>query len=185
MLRFASLSLALFGLFALVSMPVMAEEAAPHAAAPHAAAPAPAAAPVAAPAAHEEPKAEPVKTEEPKAEAAKPAPEKQVGEKQVGKMRDRWKKMTPEQRNEMRKKAEARLGERYERLKTSEQDTIKNIMAEISKLSKEERSILMAKIKQQASKERAQRKLMKEMENNKKEAPAKEAPAADPNAVKH
>ncbi|MBY0428168.1 MAG: DUF3106 domain-containing protein, partial [Alphaproteobacteria bacterium] len=156
------LSVALIGLFAMLSLPAFAEE---HAAAP--AAPAPA---VAAP---EAPKAEPAKTE-PTKEAEKPA-----GEKPMGKMRDRWKKMTPEQRAEMRKKAETRLGERYDRLKTAEQETIKNIMAEIGKLSKEQRSILMAKIRQQASKERMQRKAMKEMEQK------KEAPAADPNAAKH
>lgn len=166
------LSIAFLGVLAVLSLPASAEE---HAAAP--AASAPAVAHEAAPAvtAPEAPKAEAPKVEPAKTEAAKP-----VGEKQVGKMRDRWKKMTPEQRNEMRKKAETRLGERYDRLKTAEQETIKNIMGEISKLNKEQRSILMAKIKQQASKERAQRKVMKDMENK------KEAPAADPNtAPKH
>lgn len=158
MLRSAPLSFALLALLLTLSAPAFAEAPA---ATP--AAPAPA---VATP--------EPAKAEPEKTEAAKP-----VGEKPMGKMRDRWKKMTPEQRDEMRKKAETRLGERYDRLKTAEQETIKNIMAEITKLNKEERSVLMAKIRQQASKERAQRKAMKDMEQK------KEAPAADPNAAKH
>lgn len=173
LLSSAPLSLALIGLFAVLSLPAVAEE---HAATPPATAPAVAheAAPAPAAVAPEAPKAEPVKTEAPKPSAAKPA-----GEKPVGKMRDRWKKMTPEQKEEMRKKAENRLNDRYDRLKTAEQETIKNILAQITKLSKEERSILMARIRQQATKDRAQRKVMKDMEHK------KEAPAADPNAVKH
>lgn len=184
MLRPASLSMALFGFLALLAVPAFAETpaaATPAAPEPHAAAPA-----VAAPEAPkvEAPKAEAPAAEAPKAEAkteaAKPA------EKSVGKMRDRWKKMTPEQKEEMRKKAESRLSERYDRLKTAEQETIKNIMAEISKLNKEQRSILMAKIRQQASKDRAARKAMKALENSKGENGKKEAaPAADPNAVHH
>lgn len=191
MLRPASLSMALFGFLAMLAVPAFAEAPAvatpsaapaPTAPEPHAAAPAvtaPEAPKVEAPKAEapavEAPKAEPVKTE-----SAKPT------EKSVGKMRDRWKKMTPEQKEEMKKKAEGRLGERYDRLKTAEQETIKNIMAEISKLNKEQRSILMAKIRQQASKDRAARKAMKAMENSKGENSKKEAaPAADPNVVKH
>ncbi len=186
MLRSASLSMALFGFLALFAVPAFAEAPAvatpsaapaPTAPEPHAAVPT-----VATPEAPkvEAPAAEPAKVETPKAEPAKTVTAKPT-EKSVGKMRDRWKKMTPEQKEEMKKKAEGRLGERYDRLKTAEQDTIKNIMAEISKLNKEQRSILMAKIRQQASKDRAARKAMKTMESSKKEA----APIADPNAAAH
>lgn len=166
----------------LAAMPLWAETAAP-AAAP--AAPAPAA---------EAPKVEAPKVETPKAEtpAAAPAAEeqkadangKQYDQKRVSKMRERWRKMTPEQRDEMRKKAERRLGERYDRLKSTEQDNIKNIMSEIDKLSKEQRSILMAKIRQKAYKDRQQRKMMKDIENVSKDATPKKD-AADPNTSAH
>ncbi len=179
MLRSAPLSVALFGLLALLSLPVLGEEHAPAAPAPApTATPAPAEAPAPVAAAPEVPKVETPKVEPAKSEPAKTESAKPANDKSAEKRTTRWKKMTPQQKEELRKKAENRLSERYDRLKTVEQETIKNIMAEISKLNKEERSILMAKIKQQASKERAQRKTMKDMENNKK------APAADPNAVK-
>lgn len=172
MLRLVSRSVAVFALFTLLSLPAFAQE--------HVAAPA---------SAPEAPKAEPAKTETPAAEPAKAEPaktesSKSSGEKATGKMRDRWKKMTPEQREEMRKKAEGRLGERFERLKTAEQEAIKTIMTEINKLNKEQRSILMAKIRQQAHNDRVQRKAMKDMEKNKKESPAAD-PNAAPAATKH
>ena len=181
MLRNASLRFAFLSLLSLLAAPAFAQAPAvetPKAEAPKA----------------EAPKAEAPKMEEPKAETAKPAAEKsaeKTDDKQTGKMRARYKKMTPEQREELRKKAENRLGERYDRLKTAEQENIKTILAEIGKLNKEQRSILMAKIRQQAHKDRMQRKAMKDMEGNKKPAPERaveRAPehAADPNtATKH
>ncbi|NDE91022.1 MAG: hypothetical protein EB059_07810 [Alphaproteobacteria bacterium] len=168
---------------ALLAAPAFAEtHAAPPVAEPAHAAPAtpPVAAPITpAPEAPkvDAPKVEAPHAETPKAEHAKTETAKPE-EKQTGKMRDRWKKMTPEQREEMRKKAENRLGERYDRLKTAQQENIKGILANINKLDKEERSILMARIRQQAHKDRVQRKAMKEMEKAKSEAPA-----ADPNAT--
>jgi hypothetical protein len=178
----ASLSLALIGLISIISSPLRAEEH-PAPAAPVVAAPAVTAPAVAAPVA-EAPKVEAPKVETPKTETAEKTGEKTtkpVDEKRVGKMRERWKKMTPEQRDEMRKKAERRLGERYDRLKSNEQTTINGIMSEIEKLNKEQRSILMAKIRQKASNERKQRKLMKEAEAMGK----KDAPKSDPNAAAH
>ena len=177
MLRSASLPVALFGLIALLSAPVLAEVQTPAAPAPVAEAPK-----------VEAPKMEAPKVGPSKMEMAKPA-DKAADDKSANKRRDRYKKMSPEQKEEMRKKAELRMGERFDRLKTAEQESIKNILAEISKLSKEQRSILNAKIKQQSRSDRMQRKVMKDMENNKtgtnkKEVPATN-PAADPNVTKH
>ena len=176
MLRSASLSVALFGLITLLSAPVFAEVQTPAAPAPVAEAP-------------EAPKVETPKMEAPKAEpskmeVAKPA-DKAADDKSAAKRRDRYKKMSPEQKDEMRKKAEHRMGERFDRLKTAEQESIKNILAEINKLSKEQRSILNAKIKQQSRTQAMQRKAMKDMEKNKTETNKKEAPAIDPNVAKH
>ncbi len=98
-----------------------------------------------------------------------------LDDKRMGKMRDRWRKMTPEQRDEMRQKAERRLQERYERLSAGEQGAVNSIMADMDKLSKEQRSILMAKVRQKSYKEHIQRKLMKEMEDK---APAAKMDAA-------
>jgi hypothetical protein len=182
MLRNASLRFAFLSLLSLLAAPAFAQAPAvetPKAEMPKA----------------EIPKAEAPKVEAPKVEpamteTAKPAADK-VDDKQTGKMRARYKKMTPEQREELRKKAEGRLGERYDRLKTAEQENIKSILADIAKLNKEQRSILMAKIRQQAHKDRLQRKAMKDMETGKKPAPeraveSKPEHAADPNAaVKH
>ncbi len=98
-------------------------------------------------------------------------------EARVGKMRGRWSKMTPEQREEMRKKATRRLEERYERLSPQEQAQINGISAQIDKLSKEQRSIMLARIHQKAYQERQQKKLMKEQEDKAAEKPAAAAPA--------
>jgi hypothetical protein len=117
--------------------------------------------------------------------AAAPAPSAKAtvstDDKREGKMRDRWRKMTPEQREEMRKKAERRLQERYERLSQTEQGSVNTIMAEMEKLSKDQRSVLMARIRQKAHKDRLQRKVMKEME--KKATPAVVIPAVAPPTV--
>lgn len=150
-------TLTLAALLALLSAPVFAETTPPAKAAPVA----------------------------PAASTAKPDDMKaatDVDEKREGKMRDRWRKMTPEQRDEMRQKAERRLQERFERLTQQEQTQITGIMAEMDKLGKEQRSVLMARIHEKAYKDRQQRKLMEEVEKQKPapatpEAAAPEAPA--------
>ncbi len=87
-----------------------------------------------------------------------------ASEARIGKMRDRWRKMTPEQREDMRKKASRRLQERYERLSPQEQTQLNNIESEIAKLSREQRSVLMARVHKKSYDERQQRKAMKEQE---------------------
>lgn len=86
-------------------------------------------------------------------------------DKRMGQMRERWRKMTPEQRDDMRKKSERRLQERYDRLKPEQQNKINGIIGDLDKLTKEEKSILMAKVRQKSYKERQQRKLLKELDN--------------------
>ncbi len=85
-----------------------------------------------------------------------------VSETRIKRMRSRWRKMTPEQRAEMRQKAARRLKERFERLSPQEQNQITGIMAQVEKMNREQRSILLAKINQKAYKERQRKRLMKE-----------------------
>lgn len=166
MLRARVFMLPVLALFSVLSQPLAAETA-----------PAPAAPPAA-----ESPKAEVPKADALKAELGKTdAP---PDEKRVGQMRERWRKMTPEQREEMRKKAERRLQERYDRLKPDQQGKVNMILADVDKLSREEKSILMAKIRQKAHKERLQRKMLKDMEKgeSKKEGEASPVAASSPAA---
>jgi hypothetical protein len=154
-----------------MAMPAFAEEKA-------AAAPAPEPAPAAAPT--------PTSAPAPKAEtpaapaAAAPAAVSDPGasEARVSKMRDRWRKMTPKQKEEMRQKADRRLQERYERLSPQEQAQINTLIAEAEKLNKEQRSIFLAQIHEKAYKERQQKKLMKDEETKPVADPTAAAPAA-------
>jgi hypothetical protein len=124
--------------------------------------------------------------------AAPPTPTADGGappsENRVARMRDRWRKMTPEQREEMKTKAARRLQERYERLSPQEQTQVTGIMDQIGKLSREQRSILLARVHQKAAQERTQRRLIKEQEAKPDampaatpaSAPAPAAPPAEP-----
>jgi 2-oxoglutarate dehydrogenase E2 component (dihydrolipoamide succinyltransferase) len=109
-----------------------------------------------------------------------------IDEKRMSKMRERWRKLSPEQREEMRKKAERRLQERFERLKPAEQQQISTLTAEIDKLTREQRSILTARLRQKSYKETQQRRLMKDLEKAGGDssapapAPAAAAPAPAP-----
>src|SRR5262245_47160947 len=82
----------------------------------------------------------------PAQQAAAPAAAADPGasEAQISKMRERWRKMPAQQREEMRQKAERRLKERYERLSPQEQAQINTLHDEIAKLNKEQRSIFRA-----------------------------------------
>ncbi len=166
--------------FLSLAAPVFAEDAktppSPAVAEPAVATPAIAEPTVAAPAdpvAPTEPKAPEIKVPEAKGAPAK-APDlkasKEIDEKREGKMRDRWRKMTPEQRDEMRQKAERRLQERFERLSQQEQGQVNNILAEMDKLSKEQRSVLMAMVHQKSYKSGQQKKKMEELNLPKKPA---------------
>jgi hypothetical protein len=117
----------------------------------------------------EEPAAAPVGPSEPQAaapQAAAPAAVADPGasEARRSKMRGRWTKMTPQQREEMRQKAARRLQERYERLSPQEQAQINTIFAEVGKLNKEQRSVYLAQLHEQEYKQREQKKLMKAQE---------------------
>lgn len=94
----------------------------------------------------------------------------QLDEKREGKMRDRWRKMTPEQRDEMRQKADRRLQERFDLLSQPEQEQINAIIGDMDKLSKEQRSILNAKIAQKKYRDRQKRKLMDDLKQSQKGA---------------
>lgn len=115
----------------------------------------------------------------------------QLDEKREGKMRDRWRKMTPEQRDEMRQKADRRLQERFDRLSPQEQEQITAILASMDKLPKEQRSILNAKIAQKKYRDRQQRKLMDDLKKSQKgeavmekvSAPAKPEKPVEPTAA--
>lgn len=155
---------------------------APTAEAPKVETPAVPAAPVA-----DAPKAEaPAVMAVPSAEAPKEKAAKPVDEKRIGKMRERWRKMTPEKRDEIRKKADRRLNERYERLKPAEQTQVNNVVSDIEKLSKEQRSIVLAKVRQKAFKDNQQRKMMRDLDKATKKQGKSEsiepAPLAEPAA---
>lgn len=183
---------------ALLCVPAFAEEAAPATAAPAAAAPTAPAAPAAeapkieTPAASTAPAVDAPKAEAPAvmavpaAEAPKEKAAKPVDEKRIGKMRERWRKMTPEKRDEIRKKADRRLNERYERLKPAEQTQVNNVVSDIEKLSKEQRSIVLAKVRQKAYKDNQQRKMMRDLDKaTKKQGKSdavESAPLAEPAA---
>jgi hypothetical protein len=158
-------SLLIAAAFVFMALPAFAEEkpaAAPAQAAEPAAAPAPKAAAPATPAA---------------AAVADPG----ASEARVSKMRDRWRKMTPKQKDDMRQKADRRLQERYERLSPQEQAQVNSIVTEVGKLNKEQRSIFLAKVHESAFKERQQKKLMKDEETKPiASPPAAPVPAAAP-----
>jgi pyruvate dehydrogenase E2 component (dihydrolipoamide acetyltransferase) len=119
--------------------------------------------------------------ETPSAAPAKPAAAaKPVDDKRKGQIRDRWSKLSPEKKDEIRKKAEQRLDERYGKLQPAEQKKIEDLLGEVEKLSKEERSVFLAKLRQKSSKAFQQKKKMKELETTAKEAPAEKAPAEKP-----
>lgn len=79
-------------------------------------------------------------------EAASPASEAE--DKDLAVMRDRWRKMTADQREEMRKKAERRLQEHFDKLSPEEQQQISAILTAMEKLSPEQKSLLKARMRQ-------------------------------------
>jgi hypothetical protein len=104
-------------------------------------------------------------------------------EARTAKMRARYNKIPPEQKEEIRKKAERRMQERFERLSPQQQQQVVGLQEQVAKLDKEERSIFLARIHQKAYLERQQKKAMKEQQGKATTPVPTATPASAPAAI--